>query len=382
MDIEEKINIVKSIAAEIVTEEDLKVLFETKEHPSAYDGFEPSGLAHLPLGIYRPLILKELLKTGIKFKLLLADTHAWINNKMGGDIEKIRRSAEYYLEVWKVAGKALGVDLSSIEVIWHKDFFDDPEYWRKVLLIAKNHTITRTRRALTIAGRLDAGSNPTSFYFYPSLQCADIFHLQVDICQLGLDQRKVNVLAREMSEKIDPAYNKPLYKVLGYEGGVNGKPVLVHHSIIPGLEEPPKTSVGYDEDERIDKVIAYKMSKSKPETSIFVHDPPEVVRKKIRKAYCPPKSSVENPVLSYVKEIVFRAYKEFTVERKGKESLTFYNYHDLEASYIRGEIHPLDLKNALADYLIRLIEPIRKHFETNIHAKNLYETIKQAEITR
>lgn len=382
MDIEEKIRLVKSISAEIITEDELRTLFETKAHPTAYDGFEPSGLAHIPLGIYRPLLLRELLKAGIKFKLLLADTHAWINNKMGGDIDRIRKSAEYYLEVWKVAGRILGVDLSSIEVVWHKDFFDDPEYWRKVILIAKNHTITRTRRALTIAGRLDSERNPTSFYLYPSLQCADIFHLQVDICQLGLDQRKVNVLAREISEKVDPAHGKPLHKVFDYEAGVNGKPVLVHHNIIPGLGKPPETYMGYDEDERIDRMIAYKMSKSKPETSIYVHDPPNVVMRKIRKAYCPPRSSTENPVLTYVKEIIFRAFNEFTVERKDKEALTFYNYKDVERSYLNGEIHPLDLKNALAKHLIQLIEPIRKHFIENTHAKELYEMIAKAEVTR
>lgn len=31
---------------------------------------------------------------------------------------------------------------------------------------------------------------------YPLMQCADIFYLRADICQLGLDQRKVNMLAR------------------------------------------------------------------------------------------------------------------------------------------------------------------------------------------
>ena len=29
------------------------------------------------------------------------------------------------------------------------------------------------------------------------MQCTDIFFLKADICQLGLDQRKVNMLARE-----------------------------------------------------------------------------------------------------------------------------------------------------------------------------------------
>jgi tyrosyl-tRNA synthetase len=34
------------------------------------------------------------------------------------------------------------------------------------------------------------------------MQCADIFFLKADICQLGVDQRKVNMLAREYCDDI------------------------------------------------------------------------------------------------------------------------------------------------------------------------------------
>lgn len=46
-------------------------------------------------------------------------------------------------------------------------------------------------------GRGEGDSNPTAQILYPCMQCADIFHLKTDICQLGLDQKKVNMLARE-----------------------------------------------------------------------------------------------------------------------------------------------------------------------------------------
>ena len=36
---------------------------------------------------------------------------------------------------------------------------------------------------------------------YPCMQAADVFYLKTDICQLGLDQRKVNMLAREYCTK-------------------------------------------------------------------------------------------------------------------------------------------------------------------------------------
>jgi len=43
MDLEERFQLVKGVGEEIITEDELRQLLETKEHPIAYDGFEPSG---------------------------------------------------------------------------------------------------------------------------------------------------------------------------------------------------------------------------------------------------------------------------------------------------------------------------------------------------
>ena len=43
MDIETRLQLIRSVGEEIVTEQELRELLETKEHPVAYDGFEPSG---------------------------------------------------------------------------------------------------------------------------------------------------------------------------------------------------------------------------------------------------------------------------------------------------------------------------------------------------
>ncbi len=374
MDVEERFNLVKGIGEEIVTESDLKTLLETKEHPIAYDGFEPSGTAHLPVGIYRPILLKDMMRAGIEFKLLLADSFAWINNKFEGDIDKIRKAGEYFVEVWKAAG----VDMRKVEVIWHKDLFDNPEYWRKVVLIAKNHSLTRTKRSLTIAGRCEDDSQAAALVFYPSMQCADIFHLGADICQLGLDQRKVNMLAREMAGK------KELMDQLDYKDkGVNGKPVVVSHRMLMGLQGP-KQAVGFDEDARRDKEISSKMSKSMPETAIFVHDSREEIARKLEKAYCPMKVAADNPVMEYAREIVFRTHKSLTVERERRFGgpLNFYDYSKLEKAYVSGELHPLDLKKSVAVYLDELIKPIREHFVKSKRARELYETVKAFNVTR
>lgn len=374
MDLEVRLELIKSVGEEIITDEELKTLLETKEHPVAYDGFEPSGIAHLPVGIYRPLLLKNLINAGISFKLLLADSFAWINNKFGGDLDQIRDAGRYFVEVWK----ASGVDMKKVEVVWHKAFFDDPEYWKKVILIAKNHSVTRTKRSLTIAGRAGEDSKQAALMFYPSMQCADIFHIGADICQLGLDQRKVNMLAREIAGK------KEVVKSFNYSNkGVNGKPVVVSHKMLLGLSGP-KDALGFDENSSVDISISSKMSKSIPESSIFVHDSKEVIKKKINRAYCPAKVVEGNPVVEYSKEIIFRAFDEFEIKRPKKfgGDVSYYSYEDMEMDFKKEKLHPMDLKIAVAEYLDRLIEPIRTHFEKDTKARKLYETIKTYKVTR
>ena len=55
MDLESRLELIKGVGEEVITVEELRALLQTKEHPTAYDGFEPSGLAHLPFGVLRPM---------------------------------------------------------------------------------------------------------------------------------------------------------------------------------------------------------------------------------------------------------------------------------------------------------------------------------------
>ena len=49
---------------------------------------------------------------------------------------------------------------------------------------------------------------PAATIMYPCMQCADVFYLGADICQLGMDQRKVNVLAREFMDRKEFCHEK------------------------------------------------------------------------------------------------------------------------------------------------------------------------------
>jgi tyrosyl-tRNA synthetase len=362
LDLERRFELVKSVGEEVITDRELRDLLATNEHPTAYDGFEPSGLAHLPFGVLRPILVEDLQKAGVRVKLWIADWFAWVNNKMGGDLEKIQEVGRYFVEVWKAAG----VDMSKVEILWTSEATKTDEYWKKVITVAQNSTLARTQRALTIMGRTSKETIQTAQLFYPMMQVADIFWLDVDICQLGLDQRRANILAREVAEKMR-------WK----------KPVAVHHHMLIGLQGA-KEAEGYDENAALDSEIASKMSKSKPETSIFVHDSKEAIMKKVSTAYCPAKVVENNPMLEYSRYIVFRKITSLRVERPQKfgGNVDFHSYGEVEAAFREGSLHPADLKRGVGEALDALISPVRTHFEKDPAARRLYEAVRLGEVTR
>lgn len=358
MDAESKLSVVKSFAEEIVTEEELKALFESNKRPVAYDGFEPSGQIHIAQGLMRALTVNKLTSIGVHFKFWVADWFAMLNNKYDGDLDKIKTVGKYFIEVWK----ACGLDMKNVEFVWTSDFINEhPEYWQTVLQLSKNASVQRVLRCGQIMGREDSTSNPSSQILYPLMQAADIIHLEADIAQLGMDQRKVNMLARDIFPKISKT-----------------PPVAVHHPMLMGLQFIKSDLEGTD------KKIAMKMSKSKPETAIFMTDSKEEIFKKFDNAYCPVGEEKDNPVLEYARLIVFEKFDKMEIERPAKfgGDLTITGYQELRDLYTSKKLHPADLKKATAGYIDELINPVRKHFERNSHAQELYDTVKGYKVTR
>ena len=359
MDVEKRLALIREVGAEIIAEDELRKLLETKKKITAYDGFEPSGNIHIAQGILRAINVEKLMSAKIDFTLYIADWFAYLNGKLGGNIENIRIAGEYFLEVWKAAG----IDTNKINVVWASDHVKNGEYWEKVLKIAANSTVNRVIRCSQIMGRTETEIQHASQIFYPCMQAADIFHMNIDIAQLGMDQRKVNVFAREMGEKLK------WYK-----------PIAVHHHMLMGLGEPPKGL-----ETGAERAIALKMSKSKPESAIFMTDSEEDVTRKINNAYCPAKQVEENPILEYCKYIVFEKFDKLEVKRPEKYGgdLIIKNYDDLVKEFQKENgLHPMDLKKAVAVKINELLNPIRTHFEKNKKAKELLEKVRSFEVTR
>lgn len=357
MDLEERLALIKSVGEEIITEEELRELLETKAHPLAYDGFEPSNRMHIAQGILRTININKMLKAGVKFKVLVADWFAFMNNKMGGDMEKIKDTGEYYIKVWK----ACGLKTEAVDFVWSDDLMKDKKHWETTVKIAKLASVERITRCSQIMGRKSGEKLSAAQIIYPCMQAADIFRLGCDITQLGMDQRKVNVLAREIGPKI------------GF-----WKPVVISHHMILGLSRHETESK-----DPADILLDLKMSKSKPDSAIFMDDSKEDVEKKVKKAYCPERQVDMNPVLEYCKYMIFEKYKEMKIDRPANfgGDVIFGSYGELEKAYRDGRLHPADLKSAVAFYLNEMVEPVRKHFSSG-EPRRLLQRVRSFEVTR
>ena len=343
----DKLQILTNNVEEIVTDEELKNVLN-KEKPKAYIGFEPSGSVHIGWKICTNKI-KDFLDCGFDFTVLLADWHAYINDKLDGDIEKIKLCGKYMEDCFA----SMGVDKDRVKFVYASDYVSDPAYWEIVLRTAKSMSVARVKRAMDIMGRsAEEAEKDLSKLFYPAMQVSDIFYLDLDVAYGGMDQRRAHMLAREVSKKLG-----------------RKTPVAMHTPLLTGLQAGG----------RMDPVET-KMSKSKPDAMLSIHDDSASVKKKMSKAFCPEKQVEGNPVLEICKYVIFPELHDevFLIERPEKfgGNLEFNSYEDLKNAFVDG-LHPLDLKNATASYVNKILEPVHQYFEK--HPEN-YKKMKEAGI--
>lgn len=335
MDVTEKIRLVtREPTEEVVTQEELLNLFNTNSQPKHYIGLEISGFMHLGSLILTGFKINDFIKAGVKCTVFLADWHTYLNNKLGGDWDKIRMVSKYYADAFKMF-------CPGVEIVEGSQLYESKrDYWLNLVKFSKNMSLERTMRSLTIMGRTaDKDKIDLGQLFYPPMQAVDIHTMDLDIVHAGMDQRKIHMLVREIFPKMK-------WKV----------PVAVHHHILAGLGEPEPAS---DPDSDF---VSSKMSKSKSASGIFVHDTDEEINLKFKKAWCPEGMVEKNPVLEISKYIIFHKFNEVTVERPEKfgGNVTYTSYQDLEGDFAQKKLHPSDLKATVSKYVTEIIRPIRE----------------------
>ena len=377
MDIRKKFELVKRNTEEIITEGDLYNLFSSGMPINHYIGFEISGKIHLGTGLMCMGKVKDFMRAGVRCSVFLADWHTWINDKLGGDREIIKKVAVgYFKEGMKASLKCVGGDPDKLKFVLGSDLYhNNDKYWETVIDVSKNTTLGRMQRSITIMGRKEGDGVDFAKMIYPPMQVADIFVQGINMPHAGLDQRKAQVIARDVALKLK---TKPLV-------GKNKKlmkPVAVHHHLILGLQKPPVWPVPKAKLQEL--WSSMKMSKSIPSSAVFINDSEDEIRKKLNKAFCPEKEVEFNPVMDWAKCLIFRDEKcKLKVERPRKfgGDVTYTEFLGLERDFKSGKLHPMDLKNALAEGLIKLLKPVRDHFKKPKNARMLKE-FENLKVTR
>lgn len=356
--IDERIELIQRDTEEVLGGDRLRKYLEQGVPLKHYIGLEISGEIHLGTGLMCMGKVADLQRAGVEVTVFLADWHSWINEKLGGDREAIRRIAlRYFKHGLEASLRCCGGDPDNVSWVLGSDLYDNNNaYWETLVDVAKGTNLARMQRSITITGRAEGDNVDFAKLLYPAMQVADIFALGVHIAHAGMDQRKAHVMALDVASKLTL---HPLR-----HGGETLKPIAIHHPLILGLGQPPEPKEGQTVKDALSEA---KMSKSDPKTAVFVHDEPKAIQKKIKKAYCPPKEVEGNPILDWAKKLLFRSDNDFTLviqlpEKFGGGQKVYESYEALEAAYVSGDLHPGDLKSGVAAALIEKLAPAREAF--------------------
>ena len=322
----EPLEILERNVEEIITREELEEVLashsKSERELRAYVGFEPSGSVHIG---HLPILntLRELQRLGFHVIVLLADMHAYLNEK--GSFEQIRETADYNKRCFAASGLS-----EETEFIYGSSYQMDEEYMMNVLRLATITTEKRARRSMDEVSR-STEDRKVSQAIYPLMQAVDIAYLNIDIAVGGIDQRKIHMLARDNLPK------------LGFKA-----PICIHTPLLIGLDGD-------------------KMSSSL-RNYIAVDEPEESVEQKLMGAFCPPKIAEGNPILQIFKHAIFPSPEqsgEVTIERSEKYggNVSYESYEKLELDYVEGKVHPSDLKINAVRSLNEVLEPIRKRLK-------------------
>ena len=322
----DKFELVKRNTQEIIGEDDLKKLLKGKKKPVVYWGTAPTGRPHV--GYFLPALkIADLLKAGFHVKVLLADLHAALDNTPWNLVE---HRYDYYEAIIPLMIKAMGVDIKELEFVKGSEMQLKPEYVYDVFKMSSLVSVHDSRKAAAeVVKNVEGDKAKLAGLIYPLMQAVDEQYLEVDAQLGGVDQRKIMVLARENLPKI------------GFKARVE-----IMNPMIPGL-------------------IGKKMSASDEKSKVDLLDDEKTIMNKLKNAEMVA-GDANNGVMAFLKFVIMTlkedSNKKFVVERPEKfgGNLEYANYEEIEKDFIAKKLHPLDLKNAVAKEIYRLVEPIRK----------------------
>lgn len=306
-----------------------------------YVGFEPSGKAHIGWKVLS-IQLKRMLEADANVLIFLADWHAWVNDKFNGNMEDIQTTARYMEETFRVllGNPPEGEGPGELRFVWASSIMDSGDYWARVLRCSKNMSLARVRRTFSIMGRSeDSSDGDLSRFFYPALQAADIFEMNIDVAIGGMDQRKAHMYMRDVADR------------WGWY-----KATCLHTPIISGLKSSGARMESFD----------HKMSKSDPNGAILLHDSEKKLAKKMRKAYLDPENPA-SPVYELLEQIILPEFGKVTVTPKPEfgEPTVWHDIESFKNAISDGILHPFDAKMGVAAGISKGLRAVNEYFEEN-----------------
>lgn len=323
---DDKFHLITRNLQEVLGEEKLKQVLQEREL-KVYWGTATTGKPHVAYFVPMSKIA-DFLKAGCEVTILFADLHAYLDN-MKAPWELLELRVQYYEQVIKAMLESIGVPLDKLKFVKGTDYQLSRQYTLDVYRLSSMVTEHDAKKAG--AEVVKQVEHPLlSGLLYPGLQALDEEYLKVDAQFGGVDQRKIFTLA----EKYLPS--------LGY-----AKRAHLMNPMVPGL-------------------TGTKMSSSEEESKIDLLDRKEDVKKKLKKAFCEPGNIQNNGVLSFVKHVLFPLHGEFTIKRDPKfgGDQVFTVFEEVEKEFAEERIHPGDLKASVEVALNKLLDPIRKKFES------------------
>jgi len=277
-------------------------------------------------------------------------------------LDLVTQRTKYYKHVLVAVFNSIGVPTNNLKFVEGSSYQLSKEYSLdnfRLCSIVNEHDAKRA--GAEVVKQVD--SPLLSGLLYPGMQALDEQYLGCDFQFGGVDQRKIFIFAEEFLPR------------LGY-----AKRAHLMNTMVPGLG-------------------GGKMSASDPNSKIDFLDPPEVVRKKIRSAFCE-EGNPDNGVLAFVK-VVLIPINQLRLERRrgldGEEikqatanqlplvsedapegtlfsvvrpekfggSLHYKTYQEIEDDFSKKELHPKDLKGAVAEAIISLLAPIQDAYKND-----------------
>ncbi|TFK19617.1 tyrosine tRNA ligase [Coprinopsis marcescibilis] len=355
---DERYELITRRLQEVLNGDLIKAILAEGKHPKGYWGTAPTGRPHI--GYFVPLTkISDFLRAGIEMTVLVADIHAFLDN-MKAPLELVSHRTKYYEFLIRAILESLGIPTDKLRFVTGSSYQLSKEYnLDNYRLCASVSEHDAKKAGAEVVKQVE--SPLLSGLLYPGLQALDEQYLGCDFQFGGIDQRKIFTFAELYLPR------------LGY-----AKRAHLMNKMVPGLS-------------------GGKMSASDPNSKIDLLDPPEIVKKKIKSAFCEEGNVEDNGVLAFVgavlmpisslrKERIETATtagtstddlaKPFTTEsappsatfsihrdEKWGGDLHYSTFEEIETDFKEKKLHPGDLKIAVTQAINSLLAPIRKKFD-------------------